>query len=688
MLIVDDDIRNIFALTSVLEGHDMVIVSAETGRDAIEVLQNEPDIDIVLMDIMMPEMDGMDTMRAIRKMPQFKDAADHRRDRQGHEGRSREVHRGRGVGLPLQAGRHRANAGGAARLAASLSVKLTSSVPAEDMGVTKTNRQSGAYARWLRFPAWSARHEARMTSDEETVNILVVDDLPEKLLALRGDPRASSGENVVRARSGREALRQLLEQDFAVILLDVNMPGMDGFETAALHPPAQNSGAHADHLHHRLRRRDARRAGLLARRRRLHPLARRSRRPAHQGRRLRRSVPHDRAGQAAGRGARGPGPRTGGAGGGRGSDAAFTRSWPKRARHSRNSLDFDGDRARPSCGLWFPPWPTSRALPSSASNGRPAQQSWPGSASAGAVVRSLLLESWQPDGDQLGVAIGRVLSTGRVETLNEPEVSFPPEAPESAPGPVLRVASVFPLLARPHSRSDQSRPNRFGRPFTPNELSLAEDLAGRAAIALDNARLFFEVQEADRQKNEFLAMLAHELRNPLAPIRNAVQLLQAESALPRQQQWAKEVIGRQVQQMVRMVDDLLDVSRITRGKINLRTETIDVATVVANAVETSRPLIEARRHELTVSVPPQPIRARGDPARLAQVIANLLNNAAKYTEEGGRIALLLEREGTDVVVRIRDTGVGVPPDMLARFSSLSPRWSERSTAPRADSASA
>ena len=119
--------------------------------------------------------------------------------------------------------------------------------------------------------------------------------------------------------------------------------------------------------------------------------------------------------------------------------------------------------------------------------------------------------------------------------------------------------------------------------------------------------------------------------------------------------------------MVRMVDDLLDVSRITRGKINLRTETIDVATVVTNAVETSRPLIEARRHELTVSLPPQPIRARGDPTRLAQVIANLLNNAAKYTEEGGRIWLGVEREAGEVVVRIRDTGVGVPSDMLARI---------------------
>ena len=120
MLIVDDDIRNIFALTSILEWRNMIIVSAETGRDAISILQTEPDIDIVLMDIMMPEMDGLDTMREIRKHPAVQQPADHRRDRQGHEGRPREVHRGRRLGLPLQARRHRADAVRAAGLAAPL----------------------------------------------------------------------------------------------------------------------------------------------------------------------------------------------------------------------------------------------------------------------------------------------------------------------------------------------------------------------------------------------------------------------------------------------------------------------------------------------------------------------------------------------------------------------------------------
>ena len=118
MLIVDDDMRNIFALSTVLEDHDMDIVSADNGRDAITILQEEPDVDIVLMDIMMPEMDGMETMREIRKIPQLEEPADRRRDRQGHEGRPREVHRGRRVGLPVQAGRHRADAGGAAGVAA------------------------------------------------------------------------------------------------------------------------------------------------------------------------------------------------------------------------------------------------------------------------------------------------------------------------------------------------------------------------------------------------------------------------------------------------------------------------------------------------------------------------------------------------------------------------------------------
>src|SRR5262249_52047952 len=151
---------------------------------------------------------------------------------------------------------------------------------------------------------------------------------------------------------------------------------------------------------------------------------------------------------------------------------------------------------------------------------------------------------------------------------------------------------------------------------------------------LDNACLYQSIQEADRRKNEFLSMLAHELRNPLAPIRNAVHLLQAQGPPDVQMRKLLGMIDRQVQHLVRLVDDLLDLSRITRGKIRLQTEPVDAASVVGRAVETCRPLIESRRHQLQVSLPNDPLRVEADLVRLAQVLGNLLNNAAKYTEDG------------------------------------------------------
>jgi PAS domain S-box-containing protein len=178
------------------------------------------------------------------------------------------------------------------------------------------------------------------------------------------------------------------------------------------------------------------------------------------------------------------------------------------------------------------------------------------------------------------------------------------------------------------------------------------------------------LKEADRRKDEFLAMLAHELRNPLAPIRNAVQILRAKGPPVPELQWARDVIDRQALQLTRLVDDLLDVSRITKGKIALRKERVELAAVVGSAVEGSRPLVEKWGHELTVTLPPEPVHLEADPTRLAQILLNLLNNAAKYTEQGGRIWLTAEREGEAVVIRVKDTGVGIPAEMLPRVFEL------------------
>jgi signal transduction histidine kinase/CheY-like chemotaxis protein len=172
------------------------------------------------------------------------------------------------------------------------------------------------------------------------------------------------------------------------------------------------------------------------------------------------------------------------------------------------------------------------------------------------------------------------------------------------------------------------------------------------------------LRQADRRKDEFLATLAHELRNPLAPMRNAVAFLRAKGTSAPELRWAHDVIDRQVALMARLLDDLLDVSRVALDRPDLKRTLVELGSVIDAAVETSLPLIEAARHELTVSLPPQPIYLHADPVRLAQVFANLLNNAAKYTDEGGRIRLVAEQRGHEVVISVSDTGIGIAPELL------------------------
>jgi signal transduction histidine kinase/ActR/RegA family two-component response regulator len=173
------------------------------------------------------------------------------------------------------------------------------------------------------------------------------------------------------------------------------------------------------------------------------------------------------------------------------------------------------------------------------------------------------------------------------------------------------------------------------------------------------------LQLADQRKNEFLAMLSHELRNPLAPIRNAAHILGLKEPLDGELQWIREVIERQVQQLNRMVDDLLDVSRITQGKFKLEKEPVQLSAVVAAALESSGSIIAARRHHLNVDCASEGLCVRGDLSRLIQVVANLLNNAAKYTEVGGQIWLTTKREGDEGVISVRDTGIGIPAALLS-----------------------
>jgi signal transduction histidine kinase len=202
------------------------------------------------------------------------------------------------------------------------------------------------------------------------------------------------------------------------------------------------------------------------------------------------------------------------------------------------------------------------------------------------------------------------------------------------------------------------------------EQRVAERTAALEASTTRQTELAEQLRLADRRKDEFLALLAHELRNPLAPLRNAISILRLKESPDPEVLWCRGVIERQAAQLTRLVDDLLDVSRITLGKIKLRPQPLDLAGVVARAVETSRPEIDAHRHDLIVTLPETPIRVEGDRARLTQVIANLLNNAAKYQNDGGKIALSVERDAAWAVVRVRDRGIGIAPDSLGDIFRL------------------
>ncbi|MBK7268350.1 MAG: response regulator [Flavobacteriales bacterium] len=198
---------------------------------------------------------------------------------------------------------------------------------------------------------------------------------------------------------------------------------------------------------------------------------------------------------------------------------------------------------------------------------------------------------------------------------------------------------------------------------TPLILLAIEDITERSRLEDELRQIAAAMSEADRRKNEFLALLAHELRNPLAPIRSAVQLMQLTND-PEANKAATGIVERQVDQMVRLVDDLLDVSRISRGKIELRKQRIDLASIVKQAVEDTRPLVTSMGHELTVTIPPEPVFLNADRTRLIQVLGNLLNNACKFTDMGGRISLVVEVVGGDVVISVRDNGIGIAAAQL------------------------
>ena len=326
---------------------------------------------------------------------------------------------------------------------------------------------------------------------DDPVNVLVVDDLPEKLLAYRL-VLEELGETLVTARSGSEALREVLSREFAVILLDVNMPDIDGMETARL---------------------------------------------------IRR---------------------------------------------------YGGSAHTPIIFI------TAYA-------------------------------------DEIQMARG--YSLGAVDYILSPVV----------PDVLRTKVKVFAELARLQRRT---------RALAEQRVELAREQAARAAA-----------EEANRRKDEFLAMLSHELRNPLAPIRNAVEVMRRVAPADPRLDWAREAIDRQVTHMTQLVEGLLDVSRITRGKIKLKKEPVDLGKVLEQAIESTRPLLDARRHRLTTALG-GPVRLSGDFGRLTQVFVNLLANAAKYTPEGGAVHLSLTTREGEAIISVRDNGAGIDRELLPHIFEI------------------
>jgi signal transduction histidine kinase len=489
----------------------------------------------------------------------------------------------------------------------------------------------------------------------ERSNILIVDDRLDKRVVFR-TILEELDQNVVTASSGEEALRWLLDNDCAVILLDVNMPGMDGLETAELvrsrrkssHTPIIFITAFADEMH------TARGYSLGAVDYILSPVVPnvlRSKVKAlvqlHQLNAELKRRADERVALAREQAAR-----------------AVAEESQRRASFlaeatqvMASSLDVDTLLAR-TIGLMAPGLADFAAMTLLNEDG-----SLRGESSAAVAPWADHLGAHRAAFDEL-VASQRARVLSRGEPLASAHLAAGGDAP---PGEI----HLFPLVTRGRTRGTlvlALGPSQ--RTLAGPDLELAEAVAGRAASALDNCLLYEEIQRADQRKNEFLATLSHELRNPLAPMRTALHMLRSGTFEAERGRSLLETMDRQVAQMTRLVDDLLDISRITRGAIELRPEMLDVCDEVRHALESCRGALEAGRHTLEVDLPASPLALRADRVRLQQILENIILNAVKYTEPGGRIEIAAAAEGDDVVIRVRDNGIGIQPDKLAQVFDL------------------
>ena len=533
--------------------------------------------------------------------------------------------------------------------------------------------------------------QASPSGAAERLEVLVVDDTERNLIALEAS-LSDLDARVVKARSGAEALRFMLRQDFALVLLDVRMPGMNGFETAELIRARDRSRQTPIIFltaYDRTREQEVQGYALGAvdflskpvipevlrgKVSVLIDLHRKTEEIRRQEALLRESEQRERAQLL----------------------EQARRRWEQEAM--RNEMERERRAAealhRSNARLRLLSEVASDLLLHEDLSSFPARL-FPAIMEHLAVPVCLCHRAAGP-GQPLALDGQAGLSAQQLEELARApadELVFPRAASmerlvvaERAGGgealdPLLRVAGLtacacFPLVAggRLHGVLTIGTARQAG--FESEELAVMSLLCDQAAAALERARLVdelrrsaAELREADARKDEFLAMLGHELRNPLAPVLNAVKLMQQSSG-QEPLRCVLEAAGRQIAHMTRLLDDLLDVSRIRNGKIELQRGPVELARVVLDAVHATEGAVRERGHQLELSLPEEPVAFLGDPVRLTQVVANLLNNAAKYTGRGGRIALRARREGGQIVLLVKDDGIGIAPEMLERIFEM------------------
>jgi signal transduction histidine kinase len=495
----------------------------------------------------------------------------------------------------------------------------------------------------------------------ERANILIVDDRADKRVVF-STVLEELGQNVITAASGEEALRWLLDNECAVILLDVNMPGMDGLETAELirsrrksaHTPIIFITAFADEMHttrgYSLGAVDYILSPVVPNVLRskvkafvqLHRLnAELSRRADERVALVREQVARSAAEESQRR-------------------AIFL---AEATQVMASSLDVD--TILDGAARLVVPFLADYCLIVLAGEGGAVRAR---KTSCVPIWERHLGKQWPSFETMLAESQERVIASA--QRLSR-EGLAPLSGDSPAEGFVTGELHALPLVTRGESRGALILGlGPSARRLSGADLALAESLAGRAASALDNCLLYEEIQNADRRKDEFLATLSHELRNPLAPLRSALHMLQKSSVERKQAAPLLDLMERQVGQIVHLVEDLLDVSRITRGAIELRREPLEIATEIRHALESCQGALDACRHSVSLKLPTEPLYVVADRIRLQQILENLVLNATKYTDPGGHIEVSAESDLHGVTIRVRDNGIGIASEKLSRVWDL------------------